>query len=112
MSLSTHGIFRSTTRVLTGDMNRKRPLALLLLLFAPAALPAEVVNRIVLRVNDQIATLNDYQDRREEYVREISHREQDAEERQRLVQQAGEVAYAEMFQELLLRSRAEQLGIE
>lgn len=94
-------------------MNRKRSLVLLsLLLFAPAALPAEVVNRIVLRVNDQIATLNDYQDRRQEYVREISRREQDPEERQRLVQQAGEVAYAEMFQELLLRSRAEQLGIE
>ena len=93
-------------------MNRKRPLVLLLLLFAPAVLPAEVVNRIVLRVNDQIATLNDYQDRRQEYVREITRREQDPEERQRLVQQAGEVAYAEMFQELLLRSRAEQLGIE
>lgn len=87
-------------------------MALLLVLFAPAALPAEVVNRIVLRVNDQIATLNDYQNRRQEYVQEISRREQDPEERQRLVQQAGEVAYAEMFQELLLRSRAEQLGIE
>lgn len=98
-------------------MSRKRSLALLLLLltpalFAPAALPAEVVNRIVLRVNDQIATLNDYNDRRQEYVREIQRREQDPEERQRLVQQAGEVAYAEMFQELLLRSRAEQLGID
>lgn len=94
-------------------MNRKRSLALLLaLLFAPAALPAEVVNRIVLRVNDQIATLNDYQSRRQEYVREISRREEDPEERQRMLQQAGEVAYAEMFQELLLRSRAEQLGID
>lgn len=94
-------------------MNRKRPLALLpLLLLAPAALSAEVVNRIVLRVNDQIATLSDYNDRRQEYVREIQRREEDPEERQRLVQQAGEVAYAEMFQELLLRSRAEQLGVE
>lgn len=93
-------------------MNRKTSLALLLLLLAPVALSAEVVNRIVLRVNDQIATLNDYNDRRQEYVREIQRREEDPEERQRLVQQAGEVAYAEMFQELLLRSRAEQLGIE
>jgi parvulin-like peptidyl-prolyl isomerase len=93
-------------------MNRKKSLPLLLLLFTPAALPAEVVNRIVLRVNDQIATLNDYQDRRQEYVQEISRREQDPEERQRMTQQAGEVAYAEMYQELLLRSRAEQLGID
>jgi parvulin-like peptidyl-prolyl isomerase len=84
----------------------------LLLLFAPAVLPAEVLNRIVLRVNEQIATLYDYQQRRQELVRDITRREQDPEERRRLLEQAGEIVYANLYQELLLRSRAEQLGIE
>jgi peptidyl-prolyl cis-trans isomerase SurA len=84
----------------------------LFLALAPAALRAEVINNVVLRVNDRIATLYDYQQRRQEMVREIQRREQDAEERQRLLAQAGEVVYANMFQELLLESRADQLGIE
>ncbi|MFL6194942.1 MAG: peptidyl-prolyl cis-trans isomerase [Thermoanaerobaculia bacterium] len=86
-------------------------LALLLLSIAPA-LHAEVLNRIVLRVNDQIATLRDYQVRREELVRDILRREQDPQERQQLLGQAGEVAYADIFRELLLQSRADQLGVE
>jgi len=76
------------------------------------ALHAEVINRVVLRVNDRIATLRDYQQRREEMVRDILRREQDPEERQRLLGQAGEVVFADMFRELLLDSRADQLGVE
>jgi len=82
---------------------------------APALIPkagAEVLNRVVLRVNDQIATLYDYQQHREELVRDILHREQDAGERQRLLGQAGELAYADLYRELLLQSRADQLGVE
>jgi parvulin-like peptidyl-prolyl isomerase len=86
-------------------------LSLLVLALAPA-LQAEVLNRIVLRVNDQIATLRDYQLRREELVRDILRREQDPQERQQLLGQAGEVAYADLFRELLLQSRADQLGVE
>lgn len=91
----------------------RRTLASLLLLstLAPAA-HAEVINRVVLRINDRIATLFDYQERRQEMASEIVRREQDPEERQRLLAQAGEVVYANMFQELLLESRADQLGIE
>ncbi|HTG34213.1 MAG TPA: peptidyl-prolyl cis-trans isomerase [Thermoanaerobaculia bacterium] len=88
---------------------------LLALALAPAMVPAlsaEVLNRVVLRVNDQISTLYDYQLHREELVRDIVRREQDGDERQRLLSQVGEVAYADLFRELLLQSRADQLGVE
>ncbi len=94
-------------------MPRKLASLTLILAFALApALGAEVLNRIVLRVNDQIATLYDYQQHREELVRDILHREQDSGERQRLLGQAGELAYADLFRELLLQSRADQLAVE
>jgi parvulin-like peptidyl-prolyl isomerase len=94
-------------------MPRKLASLTLILAFALApALGAEVLNRLVLRVNDQIATLYDYQQHREELVRDVLHREQDAGERQRLLGQAGELAYADLFRELLLQSRADQLGVE
>ena len=92
--------------------HRKELLSLAFLITLAPALHAEVINRVVLRVNDRIATLYDYQERRQEMTRDILRREQDAEERQRLLAQAGEVVYANMFQELLLESRADQLGIE
>ncbi|MEA2603894.1 MAG: hypothetical protein QOF89_4886 [Acidobacteriota bacterium] len=85
---------------------------LAILLLVPAMLQAEVLNRIVLRVNDRIATLYDYQQRKEEMVRDILRREQDQEERQRLLGQAGEMVFADLFRELLMDSRADQLGVE
>ena len=72
----------------------------------------DVINRIVLRVNDRIATFYDYQQRKAELVRDIVRREQDQDERQRLLGQAGEVVFADLFRELLLDSRADQLAIE
>src|SRR3954453_18382255 len=98
-------------------MPRKLASLTLVLAFAlaPALIPnagAEVLNRVVLRINDQIATLYDYQQHREELVRDILHREQDSGERQRLLGQTGELAYADLFRELLLQSRADQLGVE
>src|SRR6476661_1021408 len=115
-----NGIYRSDTRVpiVMKSMPTRRLVSLSLLLalaLAPAMVPAlsaEVLNRVVLRVNDQISTLYDYQLHREELVRDIVRREQDGAERQRLLSQAGEVAYADLFRELLLQSRADQLGIE
>ncbi len=88
---------------------------LLALATAPAlapALHAEVLNRIVLRVNDQIATLYEYQQHRDEVVRDLLHRDQDSDERQRQLAQAGEIAYADLFRELLLQSRADQLAVD
>ncbi len=83
-----------------------------LFLLAPALVRAEVLNRIVLRVNDRIATLYDYQQRKDELVRDITRREQDPQERQRLLSQAGEMVFADLFRELLMDSRADQLGVE
>src|SRR4051812_32543606 len=106
------GIYRSPTKVPTVMPRMLASLTLLLAFALAPALRAEVLNRVVLRINDQIATLHDYQQHREELVRDILHREQDAGERQRLLGQAGEIAYADLYRELLLQSRADQLGVE
>ena len=73
-------------------------LLLLAFLSIPPALGAEVLNRIVLRVNDQIATLYDYEQRRSNMARE-------------LLRQLGELAYKDLYEELLIESRAQQLDI-
>jgi parvulin-like peptidyl-prolyl isomerase len=87
-------------------------LSLLLALSLAPAVRAEMLNRIVLRINDQIATLYDYEQHREELTRDVMRRAQDSDDRQRLLSQAGEMAYADLFRELLLQSRADQLGVE
>lgn len=92
--------------------HRKPIVSLILFLALATGLHAEVLNRIVLRVNDRIATLRDYEQRRQDMVQEILRREQDPQERQRLISQAGESVFANLFSELLLESRADQLGIE
>lgn len=73
---------------------------------------ADTLNKVVLRVNDQISTLYDYNRRREDFVRDLSRREMDAEERRRAVSQAPEIVFKDMFQDLLLESRAHQLAVE
>jgi foldase protein PrsA len=78
----------------------------------PGVIHPDVINRIVLRVNDRIATFYDYQQRKADLVRDIVRREQNQEERQRQLGQAGEVVFADLFRELLLDSRADQLAIE
>lgn len=78
----------------------------------PRSAGAEVLNRVVLRVNDQIATLYEYQHRRAEAAREIVRRVQDPAERREDLAHVGENIFRDMFQELLLSSRADQLGIE
>jgi parvulin-like peptidyl-prolyl isomerase len=112
MSKFTHGIFRSSTEVLTNVMRRILSLPLAVLLLAPAALRAEEVNRIVLRVNDQIATLYDYQTRRRDLVRDVSRREIAEDEKRQLLTQVPEIVFRDLYQELLLESRAQQLGVE
>jgi len=73
---------------------------------------AEVLNRVVLRVNDQIATLYDYQRRRAETMRQIAQGIQDPAERRNALDQVSENVFRDMFQELLLSSRADQLAVE
>jgi parvulin-like peptidyl-prolyl isomerase len=95
---------------------RPRLHSLLLLLLLPVGLPAgaraATLNKVVLRVNDQIATLYDYQRRRQELIQDLSRREMDEEERRRLLAQAPEIAFKDMYQDLLLESRAQQVGVE
>jgi parvulin-like peptidyl-prolyl isomerase len=76
----------------------------------PAA--AETLNRVVLRVNDQIATLYEYQRRRSETMRQIVQGVQDPVERRTALDQVSENVFRDMFQELLLSSRADQLAVE
>ena len=83
------------------------------LLLASLATPAvaEEVNRIVLRVNDRIATLHDYEARRGERVRQLQQSEIPPEQRRELMADLGESVLREMYEELLLLSRADQLGV-
>jgi len=81
-------------------------------LTAPRPAAAEVLNRVVLRVNDQIATLYDYERRRADMVREITHRVEDPNERRQALAQVPESVFRDLFQELLLSSRADQAAIE
>lgn len=92
--------------------SRLLPLLLLPLLAGAPAARAEVVNQIVLRVNDRIATLHDYQLRRQEAVQQLQASGLTGAELQREVSRIGAVVFKEMFQDLLLDSRADQLGIE
>lgn len=98
-------------------MTTKRILALPILVLLLPALPAiaraELVNKVVLRVNDQIATLYEFEQRRAGMAQEILRQEDISNEQRRdLLAQVGELAFKDMFEELLLESRAEQLGIE
>ena len=96
------------------ETRRARPAGALLLAalaLAPAAARGDVINRIILRVNDQIATLHDYQQRKRELIQEIGRREQDPAERRRLLDQVGLQVFRDMYDELLMQSRADQLGV-
>lgn len=78
-----------------------------------SAAGAETVNSVVLRVNDEIATLEDYTARKEARVEAITAADELApEERRRLANEAGRATMREILDELLLVARARQLSIE
>ncbi|MCY3972215.1 MAG: SurA N-terminal domain-containing protein, partial [Acidobacteria bacterium] len=95
-----------------------RTVGALLTLLAMAALPLAgqsspgSENRVVLRVNDRIATLYDYQravDGQIDQVRgALGLTEQ---ERRELIADAGRVVMKFLFEELLIQSRADQLSV-
>lgn len=76
------------------------------------ALGAEVVDRIVLRVNDRIATSVEYEQALEARRRAIIASDLEGEERREALDEAGMVVYRDLYTELLLLARADQLGIE
>ncbi len=87
------------------------PLAALALAVSVLPAAAADVNRIVLRVNDEIATLYEFEQRRGARVQEIQSAELPPERRQRLLAEVGAQTMREMYEELLVLSRADQLDI-
>lgn len=79
---------------------------------APVIERGEEINRVLLQVNDRIFTRHDYEARKSaELNRILTAPDFSAEERQRLIAQVGPQIMKAVFDELLLLSRAEQLGV-
>ena len=83
----------------------------LLALAAAAALPATEVNRVVLRVNDRIVTLYDYNQRLADRIEQISRSEEPPADKERLRAESPKFVLREFLDENLLLSRANQLEI-
>ena len=95
----------------TGWMTGTVSAGILVLTTVTAGALAAEVNRIVLRVNDRIATLYDYEQLKQERVRMLSRQGLSEEDKQRRLAQAGLETMQEMFEEMLLMSRADQLEV-
>lgn len=93
-------------------MAERTAVAVLILCLALPLGAEELLNRVVLRVNDRIATLHDYRERLESLQADLSRAENVplAVRRQRIAELPEQV-YANLLQELLFLSRADQLGI-
>lgn len=77
-----------------------------------AAAAADVVTRFVMRINDEVATLHDYEKRKAELERVILERDDlTLQQRREALEQTPERVFRQMYEELLLLSRANQLGI-
>ena len=82
------------------------------LMLLPASSIAQDSYEIVLRVNERISTTWDYQRRRAEKIRMIQGAETlPDQQRQRLLANVGVSTMDDIFEELLMLSRADQLGI-
>lgn len=88
----------------------KTRLVLCLLLTASAV--AADTNRVVLRINDHILTLHDYQTRYGERLQSLQRAQMPESERSEYLASLGETVFREMFDELLMLSRASHLGLE
>jgi peptidyl-prolyl cis-trans isomerase SurA len=77
----------------------------------PALAQAEVINRIVLRVNDRVATLKEYQDRMQEARRAVAARNLEGEQLARAMAALPQQVFRNLYEELLLLSRADQMDI-
>ena len=84
--------------------------SLLLLTLGATTLWAMDANRVILRVNDRIATLYDYEVRRNERLRAIQQADLDPARRAELTAQLGAEVLGNILDELLVLSRADQIG--
>jgi len=88
-------------------------LLVLCLLLPMASIGEAQVNEIVLRVNDRIATTYDYESERMERFEAIQQADSLTEERkQELLAGLGETVMKDIFEQLLMLSRADQLKIQ
>jgi len=88
-------------------------LLVLCLLLPMASIGEAQVNEIVLRVNDRIATTYDYESERMERFGAIQQADSLTEERkQELLAGLGETVMKDIFEQLLMLSRADQLKIQ
>jgi len=86
---------------------------LALALASPPVPAAEVIDRVVLRVNDEIVTYSEYRARKQARLEAISSAEGlSTDERRKLASDAGRAAMRELFDEALVLSRARQLRVE
>lgn len=96
------------------ETGARRALAVVLVLMPLVAL-APVVwaqsNRVVLRVNDEIATLYDYELLKQEQLAALARAELSEERKQQFAARIGEETMRQLFEEMLLLSRADQLGV-
>ena len=82
------------------------------LLLSVTSVGSGQVNEIVLRVNDRIATTHDYNSERAERYQAIQQAESLSEERkQELLATLAETVMKDIFEQLLMLSRADQLKI-
>lgn len=85
---------------------------LLCALLLPVPVLAQPDFEVVLRVNDRISTTWDYQTRRAEKIQMIQAAESLPQERkQRMLANVGVSTMDDMFEEMLMLSRADQIGI-
>lgn len=97
-------------------MRKRLPAACLALAFVALAglaadARADVIDRVVLRVNDRIATLLDYERRRAEMAAQLAGSDLSEEQRAEVRANLGNRLFRDMMEELLLLSRADQLRI-
>ncbi len=87
--------------------------ALTLSLASPPLVAAEVVDRIVLRVNDEIVTYTEYEGRKQAQLAGIAAAEGlSTNDRRKLAADAARAAMRELFDEALVLSRARQLRVD
>lgn len=103
-SASTPRKAEARRRALAGTL-----LALALAPLGPAA--AEPLNRVVLQVNGRIATLREYQEKLALRRQAVERSDLAGEERQRALAQAPQEVMRDIFEDMLLLSRADQLNI-
>jgi peptidyl-prolyl cis-trans isomerase SurA len=76
-----------------------------------SAVEATEVNRIVLRVNDRIATLYDYELAKQDRLAMLARTEMPEARKQEILATLGEAVMKDLFDEMLILSRADQLDI-